>query len=82
MDWKALVRTVAPAIGTALGGIAGPILFGHLIASGNRSEVFLGYALGGLLMVAAAIVAFFLAVDAERRSLEAVAAPLAQCKGP
>jgi hypothetical protein len=28
-------------------------------------------------MLAAAVVAFFLAVDAERRSLEAVAAPLA-----
>ena len=70
------------AIGTALGGIAGPILFGHLIASGDRAEVFLGYALGGGLMVTAAIVAFFLAVDAERRSLEAVAAPLAQCEDP
>lgn len=70
------------AIGTALGGVAGPILFGHLIASGDRAEVFLGYALGGGLMVAAAIVAFFLAIDAERRSLEAVAAPLAQCKDP
>jgi len=30
------------AIGTALGGIAGPIGFGHLIASGERGEVFMG----------------------------------------
>ena len=67
------------AIGTALGGIAGPIVFGHLIASGERGEVFMGYALGGGLMLAAAVVAFFFAVDAERRSLEAVAAPLALC---
>ena len=68
------------AIGTALGGIAGPIVFGHLIASGERGEVFIGYALGGCLMLAAAVVAFFLAIDAERRSLEAVAAPFALCK--
>jgi hypothetical protein len=31
-------------------------------------------------MLAAAIVAFFFAVNAERRPLEAVAAPLALCK--
>jgi len=68
------------AIGTALGGIAGPVVFGHLIASGERADVFMGYALGGGLMLAAAVVAVFLAVDAERRSLEDVAAPLALCK--
>jgi len=63
-------------VGTALGGIAGPVVFGHLIASGERADVFIGYALGGGLMLAAAVVAAFLAVDAERRSLESVAAPL------
>jgi MFS family permease len=68
------------AIGTALGGIAGPIVFGHLIASGERGEVFIGYALGGGLMLVAAAVALVLAVDAERLSLESVAAPLALCK--
>ncbi|PWT70960.1 MAG: MFS transporter [Proteobacteria bacterium] len=65
------------ALGTALGGIAGPVVFGHLIATGARSQVFTGYALGGGLMLAAAVVAAFLAVNAERRSLESVAAPLA-----
>jgi MFS family permease len=70
------------AIGTALGGIAGPVVFGHLIASGQRDEVFMGYALGGGLMLAAAVVAAFLAVDAERRSLESVTAPLALHERP
>lgn len=64
------------AIGTGIGGIAGPVLFGYLIASGARSEVFAGYAIGGALMLAAALVAAFLAVNAERRALESVAAPL------
>src|SRR5262245_41463828 len=65
------------AVGTGLGGIAGPVVFGRLIDAGARSEVFVGYALGGSLMLAAALVAAFLAVNAERRSLESVAAPLA-----
>ena len=64
------------AVGTALGGISGPVVFGHLIESGARGEVFAGYGLGGGLMLAAAVVAGFLAVDAERRSLESVAPPL------
>ncbi len=34
------------AAGTALGGIAGPVVFGHLIATGERTDVFVGYALG------------------------------------
>ena len=57
-------------------------MFGHLIASGQREEVFMGYALGGGLMMAAAVVAIFFAVDAERRSLESVAAPLALYERP
>jgi MFS family permease len=69
------------AVGTGLGGAAGPIVFGHLIASGARIDVFVGYAVGGGLMLAAAAVAFLFAVDAERRSLEAVAPPLALRQG-
>ncbi len=65
------------AVGTGLGGIAGPVVFGHLIAAGTRPDVFFGYMVGGGLMLAAAAVAWFLAIDAERRSLESVAAPLA-----
>ncbi|HEY1992019.1 MAG TPA: MFS transporter, partial [Gammaproteobacteria bacterium] len=64
------------AIGTALGGISGPVVFGHLIASGTRSAVFAGYALGGGLMLAAAAVSACLAVAAERCGLESLAAPL------
>ncbi len=65
------------AIGTGLGGISGPVVFGHLIESGARSEIFTGYALGGGFMLAAGVVAWLFAVNAECRSLESVAAPLA-----
>jgi MFS family permease len=62
------------AVGTAAGGVAAPALFGALIQSGSRARVFVGYAVGGLLMLAAAAVAALLGVAAERRSLEALAA--------
>ena len=58
------------ALGTAVGGLLAPALFGVLIASGSRVQVALGDALGAVLMLAAAGVAAVLAVPAERRSLE------------
>lgn len=64
------------AVGTALGGIAGPLLFGVLIASGARFNVFIGYVLGGGLMLIASVVSYFLGIAAERCSLESIATPL------
>ena len=61
------------AVGTATGGLAAPSLFGALIQTGSRQQVFYGYLLGGVLMLGAAAVAAALGVAAERRSLEAVA---------
>ena len=58
------------ALGTAVGGLLAPALFGVLIASGSRVQVALGDALGAVLMLAAAGVAALLAVPAERRCLE------------
>lgn len=61
------------AVGTAAGGLVAPMLFGHLLQEGSRHAVFLGYLVGAGLMIAASIVAAFLAVAAEGRSLEAIA---------
>ena len=60
-----------------MGGIAGPWLFGVLIATGSRSSVLVGYLIGAALMLAAAIIAALWAVAAERKSLETVSRPLA-----
>jgi MFS family permease len=65
------------AVGTAMGGLAAPALFGYLIDRGSRDEVFAGYAVGAALMMTAALVAWKLAVAAEQRSLEDISAPLA-----
>ncbi|WP_024520916.1 MFS transporter [Bradyrhizobium sp. Tv2a-2] len=77
LEVRALAIALFYAIGTAIGGVAGPALFGMLIDTGSRHSVFLGYLLGSALMMGAAMVAFRHSVAAERKSLEAVARPLA-----
>jgi MFS family permease len=68
------------ALGTGIGGVIGPWLFGALIESGSRRGVFAGYLLGASLMIGAALVAAVWAVRAERRPLEHVARPLASAE--
>lgn len=77
LEVRALAIAVFYAIGTAIGGIAGPTLFGALIDTGSRMSVFAGYLFGSVLMIAAAVIAWKFGVDAERKSLETVARPLA-----
>ncbi|WP_027796091.1 MFS transporter [Paraburkholderia acidipaludis] len=76
LEIRALAIAVFYAFGTALGGIIGPDLFGRLIDTHLRSAVFSGYLVGSALMVGAGLVAAIWGVDAERKSLEHVAAPL------
>ncbi|HYZ63492.1 MAG TPA: MFS transporter, partial [Acetobacteraceae bacterium] len=76
LEVRAVAISIFYAFGTGVGGIAGPAVFGALIQTGSRTELLLGYLLGGGLMIAAAVVALWLGVDAERRPLEEVAPPL------
>jgi MFS family permease len=76
LELRALAIALFYAVGTLLGGVGGPWLFGVLIESGSRGEIFAGYLLGAGLMTAAALVELVLGVDAERRPLEEVATPL------
>jgi MFS family permease len=78
LELRAMAIAVFYALGTLAGGVAAPWLFGALIGTGDRSAVFWGYALGTALMLVAAAVAWRWGVDAERASLESVAAPLSQ----
>jgi MFS family permease len=76
VEMRAIAISLFYAAGTALGGFVGPPLYGALIESGSREALFLAYAFAGLLMCAAAAVAAWIGVDAERKSLEQVCAPL------
>ena len=77
LEVRALAIAFFYAIGTGIGGVIGPALFGVLIDTGSRNSVFAGYLFGAALMVAAAAIAWRYAVAAERKSLESVARPLA-----
>jgi MFS family permease len=77
IEVRALAIAFFYAIGTGIGGVAGPALFGVLIDSGSRNSVFAGYLLGAFLMIAAAVIGWRYAVAAERQPLESVARPLA-----
>ena len=76
LEIRALAIAFFYAVGTGVGGVIGPWLFGALIDTGSRQSVFAGYLLGSSLMLAAALVAARWGVAAERKPLEAVAAPL------
>jgi MFS family permease len=76
MEVRAMAIALFYAIGTALGGITGPVIFGQLIGTGDRTDLLVGYAIATVLMLGAAIVELILGVRAEQRSLEDVAAPL------
>jgi len=76
LEMRALAISLCYAIGTGVGGFAAPALFGALIETGSRVSVFVGYAVGAVLVLGAAAVAWRHAVDAERRPLEDIAPPL------
>ena len=76
IEVRALSIALFYALGTGIGGIGAPWLFGALVGTGEPAAIAWGYALGALLMLVAAGVALALGVAAERRSLEDVARPL------
>jgi MFS family permease len=77
LEIRALAIAFFYAIGTGIGGVAGPWLFGALIDTGSRWSLFGGYLFGAVLMLAAAVIAGRFGVAAERKPLESVARPLA-----
>ena len=77
LEIRALTIAFFYAIGTGIGGVAGPWVFGALIDTGSRASVYAGYLAGAALMIAAAVVQWRWGIAAERKSLELVARPLA-----
>lgn len=80
METRALCIAFFYAIGTAAGGIVGPLLFGALIDSASGPSdvgpIQLGYLIGAALMVLGGLAEAFLGVKAEGQSLESLAKPL------
>ncbi|MFI9603636.1 MFS transporter [Streptomyces sp. NPDC052043] len=82
METRAMSIAFFYALGTAAGGISGPLLFAGLTSTGRIGDTVLAFQIGAALMCAAGLVAAFLAVRAERRSLEDIATPLTAVKPP
>ena len=76
LEIRAMAIAIFFAIGTLVGGVGAPLLFGWIIGTGSRPVLFLGYLLAAALMIFGAAVEAWIGVAAERRSLEHVAAPL------
>jgi MFS family permease len=76
LELRAFAIAVFYALGTLVGGVGAPLLFGLLIETHSRSLLALGYGLGALLMIVAAICEASFGVEAAGKSLEAVSKPL------
>ncbi len=76
METRALAIALFYAIGTGIGGIIGPQLFGRLIPTGKTSDVFVALAIGAGLMILGGVAEIVFGVKAERRRLEGIAKPL------
>jgi MFS family permease len=76
METRALAIAFFYAIGTAVGGVSGPLLFGNLVATGRVGDTVLAFVVGAVLMMVAGVVELAFGVAAERRGLESIAKPL------
>ena len=76
METRALAIAFFYAVGTAVGGITGPLLFAKLVGTGKVGDTVLAFSIGAVLMILAGLVEAILGVRAERKSLEELARPL------
>jgi MFS family permease len=76
LETRAMAIALFYALGTLLGGVTAPFLFGQLIGTGKEWIVAGGYAIAAALMVGAAVCELILGVEAAGKSLEDVAPPL------
>jgi MFS family permease len=76
LEIRAMAIAIFFAIGTLVGGVGAPALFGWIIGAGSSTALFMGYLLAAALMVFGAAIEALVGVPAERRSLEHIATPL------
>ncbi len=76
METRALAIAFFYAIGTAIGGIIGPLLFGSLIGTEDRGLMSIAFFVGAAVMALGGIVEIFFGVKAEGANLEDIAMPL------
>jgi MFS family permease len=76
METRAMAIAFFYATGTIVGGFGGPLLFGALIQSGDRGQIFVGYLVGAVVMIVGGVIQATMGVEAAGRDLEDIAPPL------
>ena len=76
LEIRAFAIAIFYALGTLVGGVGAPALFGVLIATGSTMQVGIGYLVGAALMLGGAVCEHFIGVEAAGKSLESVSKPL------
>ncbi|MEV4820813.1 MFS transporter [Micromonospora sp. NPDC049274] len=76
METRAMAIAFFYAIGTAAGGITGPLLFSKLVGTGKVDDTVLAFVIGAIVMIIGGLVEMALGVRAEGQSLENLATPL------
>jgi Major Facilitator Superfamily len=81
METRAMAIAFFYALGTAAGGISGPLIFSSLVSTGKVSDTVVAFSIGATLMILGGVAELFLGVRAERQSLESIAQPLTAEEG-
>jgi MFS family permease len=76
LEIRGMAIAIFFALGTLVGGVGAPLLFGWIIGTGSSTALLVGYLVAAVLMIFAAVTEAWIGVAAERRSLEHIAAPL------
>jgi MFS family permease len=80
LEIRAFAIAIFYALGTLVGGVGAPLLFGVLIASGSKAQVAVGYGIGSVLLLFAALCEWRIGIEAAGKSLESISAPLQSAK--
>jgi MFS family permease len=76
LEIRAFAIAIFYALGTLIGGVGAPLLFGFLIQTHSKVNVSMGYGLGAVLMLGGAVCEYFIGVEAAGKSLESISKPL------
>ncbi len=76
LEIRAFAIAIFYALGTLIGGVGAPLLFGVLIATHSKGNIAIGYAVGAVLMLMGAVFEHFIGVEAAGKGLESISKPL------
>jgi predicted Kef-type K+ transport protein len=76
METRALAIAFFFAVGTAIGGITGPLLFSRMVNTGDRHLMLWSFVASAVVMAFAGVVELLVGVNAEQKPLEDIALPM------